>query len=1036
MDRAPGLALAIFSSSGPSRGVPSRGEAVRPFRVVYGQRAFELIPPTSAGLPGSVARVSLLLVLVLALGGSVDMSEAGHVVPARDTSAGEEPAVTSVSAEEASERPFPLNSRRLTGPYLMCIAKAMGLPTSGATDATRVMIDGKITEMGRDPRNVQVTVRTHPHGQETLSLRDVDGVFVDAGTTDVVPELEGDSTGSVNNEDVSEGRDLDSPVHSGEDEIADLRALLSACTTELKTEVSALNEEVHRLKDRLERETERVNEMWRMNCAQVSGFDEAIIAKDKEIEMLKSKVTESRAPLGRLPMHSTAVTPHPPVSVRSAHIDETPVDTHYTHASGLIRRGKAPPVNEFSGEDPDILLEDWLPSIERASEWNGWSEEDRMIQLAGHLKGRALQEWNLLHLDQRTTFTRAIEALCSRLDSVSKTVAAQDFRHTMQNETESVSDFIRRLERTFQTAYGRDKMSVETRDTLLYGQLQEGLRLQLMRGPAVSGAKDYQELCMASKNEEKRLANLKKRQEYSKLQTSTGSSTPRQSNRPGPTMGRSNDHSKSAGSPSSSNFTKPKMTCFYCNRIGHRAQDCRKKKRDLGESESRGPSHPATTKQIRVGEDQSTLNAPSHTSHNPPQLNTSVPSSSSSAVSIVAESCTSIQSPLTLLFSGSESETDDVRQIHITDNGSHSQLARVDVQGVPADGIIDTAADITIIGGKLFALVAATAKLRKKNFRKSDKIPRNYDRRTFHLDGCMEMDITFQDKTMNTTVYIKMDASDQLLLSEGVCRQLGVVSYHPSILAQRVTKKRETTLVPSIRVSLVKSVKLPPSRSVLVPVRLESSSLEGAKTLLIEGEQFNNTGLVTENALVDWPQDGLTSLVVTNMSGFTQRVIEGTVVGEAQIAEVLTPESTTSGTHSANVWRLSSQDEERRKKLLEMLPLRDVPASDAQQLRTFLANNHDVFSLEEGERGETSLVMMEIDTGDETPQKQPPRRMPFRSYTSIEGYATRWRDTTLELPMVQPSSDGKEERWVSPLLCGLQKTKRCYEGGYLPLTSH
>ena len=134
------------------------------------------------------------------------------------------------------------------------------------------------------------------------------------------------------------------------------------------------------------------------------------------------------------------------------------------------------------------------------------------------------------------------------------------------------------------------------------------------------------------------------------------------------------------------------MTCFYCNRIGHRAQDCRKKKRDLGESESRGPSHPVTTKQIRVGEDQSTLNAPSHTSHNPPQLNTSVPSSSSSAVSIVAESCTSIQSPLTLLFSGSESETDDVRQIHITDNGSHSQLARVDVQGVPADGIIDTAA--------------------------------------------------------------------------------------------------------------------------------------------------------------------------------------------------------------------------------------------------------------------------------------------------------------------------------------------------------
>ena len=43
----------------------------------------------------------------------------------------------------------------------------------------------------------------------------------------------------------------------------------------------------------------------------------------------------------------------------------------------------------------------------------------------------------------------------------------------------------------------------------------------------------------------------------------------------------------------------------------------------------------------------------------------------------------------------------------------------------------------------------------------------------------------------------------------------------------------------------------------------------------------------------------------------------------------------------------------------------------------FLANNHSVFSLDEGERGETSLVTMDIDTGDASPRKQPPGRMPF-----------------------------------------------------------
>ena len=48
-------------------------------------------------------------------------------------------------------------------------------------------------------------------------------------------------------------------------------------------------------------------------------------------------------------------------------------------------------MNEFSGEG---LLEGWLPSLERASMWSMWSEQDLMIQLASHLKGRALQERN------------------------------------------------------------------------------------------------------------------------------------------------------------------------------------------------------------------------------------------------------------------------------------------------------------------------------------------------------------------------------------------------------------------------------------------------------------------------------------------------------------------------------------------------------------------------------------------------------------------------------------------------------------------
>ena len=46
-------------------------------------------------------------------------------------------------------------------------------------------------------------------------------------------------------------------------------------------------------------------------------------------------------------------------------------------------------------------------------------------------------------------------------------------------------------------------MSAETRNVLLYGQLQSGFTLELSKAPAVSRACNYDELCIAAKNEEK-----------------------------------------------------------------------------------------------------------------------------------------------------------------------------------------------------------------------------------------------------------------------------------------------------------------------------------------------------------------------------------------------------------------------------------------------------------------------------------------------------------------------------------------------------
>jgi hypothetical protein len=69
---------------------------------------------------------------------------------------------------------------------------------------------------------------------------------------------------------------------------------------------------------------------------------------------------------------------------------------------------------------------------------------------------------------------------------------------------------------------------------------------------------------------------------------------------------------------------------------------------------------------------------------------------------------------------------------------------------------------------------------------KADKIPVTYNSSRYQLDGCMDSNIPFGEKTVRTPVYIKLDAEEQLLLSVGGCSQLGLVIYHPGVATTHV----------------------------------------------------------------------------------------------------------------------------------------------------------------------------------------------------------------------------------------------------------
>ena len=84
--------------------------------------------------------------------------------------------------------------------------------------------------------------------------------------------------------------------------------------------------------------------------------------------------------------------------------------------------------------------------------------------------------------------------------------------------------------------------------------------------------------------------------------------------------------------------------------------------------------------------------------------------------------------------------------------------------------------------------------------------------------------------------------------------------------------------VPIIHVCLLQTVKLLPSHSAVVSVKTDVSECGGPLLIAYDKTVENATGLQVEDSIFT-PSDGVSRLVVTNPSGYTQVVEEGEELG-------------------------------------------------------------------------------------------------------------------------------------------------------------
>ena len=329
------------------------------------------------------------------------------------------------------------------------------------------MVDGILLEQGREPQLCQVVVQERKVTAQRTQLFMLDNAGVFQQTEPLFAELT-----------AQESRPDDGELPRVRTELEEARRRLQET-----------QERLRELQGQMQREKEIAQMLWRQNCQRLADMDSALANREAEVAALRTHLNQPQAirvreaepdPSRAAPHeHSLSSSPSSEHSVSSEHslsvsslsllqLSSQParahVDTGRLRQSRGVspepveqlepreqpepargrgrRRGPAPPVEPFSGENQEVQLDDWLPTLERAGQWNEWTKEELLMQLAGHLRGRALQEWNLVSQEDRSSWDDAVRTLRSRLEPGIRTLAAQDFRHTAQGDGEAVSDFI------------------------------------------------------------------------------------------------------------------------------------------------------------------------------------------------------------------------------------------------------------------------------------------------------------------------------------------------------------------------------------------------------------------------------------------------------------------------------------------------------------------------------------------------------------------------------------------------------------------
>ena len=187
---------------------------------------------------------------------------------------------------------IPLNARRLTKTMLRQIGKALGVPSSSSATCAelKLMVEGKLTELGYDPLNVQVILSDEINGAMFL-VNDEGIIKCVKNVATNVSDVSLDDIRSALHVATEELDQLCTLLESKEDTIRVLEAeLVEAQETIEQLKATSHTEEVERLRADLGKEVLKSKRFWKLRCDQMLKHEEEMTAIDTEVVLLKARL--------------------------------------------------------------------------------------------------------------------------------------------------------------------------------------------------------------------------------------------------------------------------------------------------------------------------------------------------------------------------------------------------------------------------------------------------------------------------------------------------------------------------------------------------------------------------------------------------------------------------------------------------------------------------------------------------------------------------------------------------------------------------